>query len=54
MAGVSGTPSFARYCIAHAAGPVLAELHSPLPRNVDAVRRRTAWHIPLDAREVAD
>ncbi|MFB6805604.1 universal stress protein [Streptomyces sp. NPDC056387] len=41
-------PSVARYCLAHAPCPVLAVPPSPLRADLDAVRRRIAWHRPLD------
>ncbi|MFJ8159554.1 universal stress protein [Streptomyces sp. NPDC096136] len=44
-------PSVARYCLAHAPCPVLAVPPSPLEAELRAVRRRNAWHVPLDARE---
>ncbi|MCX4544925.1 universal stress protein [Streptomyces sp. NBC_01565] len=46
-------PSVARYCVAHAPCPVLAVPPSPLQANLTAVRRRNAWRMPLDARELA-
>lgn len=47
-------PSVARYCLAHAACPVLAVPPSPLQDDIDAVQRRIVWHMPLDTRELAD
>lgn len=47
-------PSVARYCLTHAACPVLAVPPSPLQDELDAVQRRIAWRMPLDARELAD
>ncbi|MFE0186711.1 universal stress protein [Streptomyces sp. NPDC058989] len=47
-------PSVARYCVAHACCPVLTVPPSPLHRAFDAVHRRNAWRLPLDARELAD
>ncbi|MFJ3921865.1 universal stress protein [Streptomyces sp. NPDC090022] len=45
-------PSVARYCLAHAPCPVLAVPPSPLQADLDAVRRRQAWRMPLDVREL--
>ncbi|MER5611266.1 universal stress protein [Streptomyces sp. NPDC002215] len=45
-------PSAARYCLAHASCPVLAVPPSPLEKELSAVRRRIAWRLPLDAREL--
>ncbi|MFF4366807.1 universal stress protein [Streptomyces sp. NPDC001594] len=45
-------PSVARYCLAHAPCPVLTVPPSPLEAELHAVRRRNAWRIPLDAREL--
>ncbi|MCX5380806.1 universal stress protein [Streptomyces sp. NBC_00091] len=47
-------PSVARHCLAHAPCPVLAVPPSPLEAQLHAVRRRNAWHLPLDARELAE
>lgn len=47
-------PSVARYCLAHAACPVLAVPPSPLQRELDAVQRRISWRLPLDVRELAE
>ncbi|GGZ64483.1 hypothetical protein GCM10010371_25100 [Streptomyces subrutilus] len=47
-------PSVARYCVAHAPCPVLAVPPSPLQGALESVRRRNAWHVPLDARELTD
>ncbi|WP_328302249.1 universal stress protein [Streptomyces sp. NBC_00435] len=46
-------PSVARYCLAHAACPVLTVPPSPLEAELDAVHRRNLWHLPLDTRELA-
>lgn len=46
-------PSVARYCLAHAACPVLTVPPPPLQAELDAVHRRNRWHLPLDARELA-
>ncbi|MET9464679.1 universal stress protein [Streptomyces sp. NPDC006544] len=46
-------PSVARYCLAHAACPVLAVPPSPLEAELDAVHRRNLWHLPLDTSELA-
>ncbi|MFE4379441.1 universal stress protein [Streptomyces cyaneofuscatus] len=40
----------ARYCLTHAPCPVLAVPPNPLEAELAAVRR-TAWHLPLTARE---
>ncbi|MEV7590036.1 universal stress protein [Streptomyces sp. NPDC089922] len=45
-------PSVARYCLAHAACPVLAVPPSPLQSDLEAVHRRNTWRIPLDLREL--
>ncbi|MEV6573624.1 universal stress protein [Streptomyces sp. NPDC051577] len=45
-------PSVARYCLAHAACPVLVVPPSPLQVEFDAAHRRNFWRIPLDAREL--
>ncbi|MGW0858790.1 universal stress protein [Streptomyces sp. NPDC002690] len=45
-------PSVARYCVAHASCPVLTVPPSPLARELGSVRRRIAWRLPLDAREL--
>ncbi|MFI5617144.1 universal stress protein [Streptomyces sp. NPDC051567] len=47
-------PSVARYCLSHAPCPVLAVPPNPLQAELEAVHRRNAWRIPLDARELAD
>ncbi|MFC8261450.1 universal stress protein [Streptomyces sp. NPDC057291] len=47
-------PSVARYCLAHAACPVLAVPPSPLQDDIAAVHRRISWHMPLNTRELAD
>ncbi|MFD4246800.1 universal stress protein [Streptomyces sp. NPDC058525] len=46
-------PSVARYCLAHAACPVLVVPPSPLQAELDAAHRRNFWRIPLDPRELA-
>ncbi|MFB6558332.1 universal stress protein [Streptomyces sp. NPDC056400] len=46
-------PSVARYCLTHAACPVLAVPPSPLQVELESVHRRNAWRIPLDPRELA-
>ncbi|MFE5562473.1 universal stress protein [Streptomyces sp. NPDC056544] len=46
-------PSVARYCVAHAACPVLAVPPSPLQAELESVHRRNVWRIPLDLRELA-
>ncbi|MET9609718.1 universal stress protein [Streptomyces sp. NPDC006512] len=45
-------PSVARYCLAHAACPVLVVPPSPLEAELDAVHRRNFWRLPLDVREL--
>ncbi|MBT1186787.1 universal stress protein [Streptomyces sp. CJ_13] len=45
-------PSAARYCLAHAACPVLVVRPSPLQIELGAVHRRNFWRIPLDPREL--
>ncbi|GGT59442.1 hypothetical protein GCM10010207_68800 [Streptomyces atratus] len=45
-------PSVARYCLAHASCPVLAVPPSPLEKELGTVRRRIAWRLPLDVREL--
>ncbi|MEU5210071.1 universal stress protein [Streptomyces sp. NPDC020742] len=47
-------PSVSRYCVARARCPVLSVPPSPLHAALDAVHRRNSWHLPLDARELAD
>lgn len=47
-------PSVARYCLAHAACPVLTVPPSPLQAELDAVHRRNLWHLPLDTSELAE
>ena len=47
-------PSVARYCLAHAACPVLAVPRSPLHRELAAVRRRVSLRLPLNASELTD
>lgn len=46
-------PSVARYCLAHAACPVLTVPPSPLEAELDAVHRRNLWRLPMDARELS-
>ncbi|MFD7782196.1 universal stress protein [Streptomyces nojiriensis] len=46
-------PSVARYCLAHAACPVLAVPPSPLQAELDAAHRRNILRMPLDPRELA-
>ncbi|WP_326586269.1 universal stress protein [Streptomyces sp. NBC_01294] len=46
-------PSVARYCLAHAACPVLVVPPSPLQAEPQSVHRRNVWRIPLDPREPA-
>ncbi|WP_308299591.1 universal stress protein [Streptomyces sp. CJ_13] len=45
-------PSVARYCLAHAACPVLVVPPSPLQSELDAAHRRNFWRMPLDLREL--
>ncbi|MFD6877291.1 MULTISPECIES: universal stress protein [unclassified Streptomyces] len=45
-------PSVARYCLAHAACPVLTVPPSPLQADLDEVHRRNFWRRSLDAREL--
>ncbi|MFE2164028.1 universal stress protein [Streptomyces sp. NPDC059447] len=45
-------PSVARYCLAHAACPVLAVPPSPLQAELESVHRRNIWRVPLDLREL--
>ncbi|MER5907836.1 universal stress protein [Streptomyces mirabilis] len=47
-------PSVARYCLAHAACPVLAVPPSPLENDLASVHRRISLRMPLDARELTD
>ncbi|GGX56256.1 universal stress protein [Streptomyces fructofermentans] len=47
-------PSVARYCLAHAACPVLAVPPSPLRGELAEVRRRIRLGLPLDARELTE
>ncbi|MFD3563026.1 universal stress protein [Streptomyces sp. NPDC058686] len=47
-------PSVARYCVAHAACPVLAVPPSPLESELASVHRRVSLRLPLDARELTD
>ncbi|MFF5701483.1 universal stress protein [Streptomyces sp. NPDC012794] len=46
-------PSVARHCLAHAPCPVLAVPPNPLEAQLQSVRRRNAWHLPLDTRKLA-
>lgn len=46
-------PSVARHCLAKAPCPVLAVPPNPLEAQLHTVRRRNAWRVPLDARELA-
>ncbi|GLX17322.1 hypothetical protein Slala02_06390 [Streptomyces lavendulae subsp. lavendulae] len=46
-------PSVARHCLAHAPCPVLAVPPNPLEAQLHTVRRRNAWRLRLDARELA-
>ncbi|MEU6314325.1 universal stress protein [Streptomyces sp. NPDC047014] len=46
-------PSVARYCLAHAACPVLTVPPSPLRAAYEEAHRRNAWRLPLDPRELA-
>lgn len=45
-------PSVARYCLAHAACPVLVVPPSPLQIELGAAHRRNFLRIPLDTREL--
>ncbi|WST50133.1 universal stress protein [Streptomyces avidinii] len=45
-------PSVARYCLAHAACPVLVVPPLPLQTELGTVHRRNFWRIPLDPREL--
>ncbi|MFD6181899.1 universal stress protein [Streptomyces goshikiensis] len=45
-------PSVARYCLAHAACPVLAVPPSPLQAELESVHRRNVWGMRLDPREL--
>ncbi|MGW1767621.1 universal stress protein [Streptomyces sp. NPDC002073] len=45
--------SVARYCLAYATCPVMTVPPSPLQSALESVRRRNAWGLPLDARELA-
>ncbi|MFF3054925.1 universal stress protein [Streptomyces sp. NPDC057909] len=47
-------PSVARYCVAHAACPVLAVPPSPLQSELTSVHRRISWRLPFDTRELTD
>ncbi|ADI03411.1 hypothetical protein SBI_00290 [Streptomyces bingchenggensis BCW-1] len=46
--------SVSRYCLAHAACPVLAVPPSPLEAELTAVHRRNAWRLRLDTRDLGD
>ncbi|MGW1767708.1 universal stress protein [Streptomyces sp. NPDC002073] len=46
-------PSVARYCLAHAACPVLVVPPSPLQAELEVAHRRNFWRMPLDPRELA-
>ncbi len=46
-------PSVARYCLAHAACPVLTVPPSPLQADFDEMHRRNLLRMPLDARELS-
>ncbi|MFD9903048.1 universal stress protein [Streptomyces sp. NPDC059063] len=46
-------PSVVRYCVAHAACPVLAVPPSPLEQELASVHRRARW-LPLDTRGLTD
>ncbi|WP_327238186.1 universal stress protein [Streptomyces sp. NBC_01317] len=45
-------PSVARYCVAHAACPVLTVPPPPLQQELETASRRNALRLPLDAREL--
>ncbi|KUN82222.1 hypothetical protein AQJ66_22385 [Streptomyces bungoensis] len=45
-------PSVSRYCLAHAACPVLAVPPSPLQAALASVHRRNAWRLRLDTRDL--
>ncbi|MER6522441.1 universal stress protein [Streptomyces sp. NPDC054949] len=45
-------PSVARYCLAHASCPVLVVPPGPLRADLESVRRRRRWRMPMDAREL--
>ncbi|MFD9793916.1 universal stress protein [Streptomyces sp. NPDC059070] len=47
-------PSVARYCLAHATCPVLAVPPSPLQDELESVRRRITWRVPVDLAELAE
>ncbi|MFD3376741.1 MULTISPECIES: universal stress protein [unclassified Streptomyces] len=47
-------PSVARYCLAHAACPVLAVPPSPLAGDLATLHRRVSLRLPVDARELSD
>ncbi|MFF4872007.1 universal stress protein [Streptomyces sp. SID5770] len=46
-------PSVARYCLVHAACPVLVVPPSPLQAELEAVHRRNFWRRPLDLGELS-
>ncbi|NKQ28165.1 universal stress protein [Streptomyces galbus] len=46
-------PSVGRYCLAHAACPVVAVPPSPLEAALATARRRNAWGLRLDTDDVA-
>jgi len=48
------SPSVSRYCVAHAACPVLAVPPSPLEADWKAAHRRNALRLPLDTRHLTD
>ncbi|MFJ3234073.1 universal stress protein [Streptomyces sp. NPDC086787] len=41
-----------RYCLTHAACPVLAIPPSPLETELAAMHRRNTWHLPLNPRQL--
>ncbi|MFG2292883.1 universal stress protein [Streptomyces sp. NPDC048603] len=45
-------PSVARYCLAHAACPVLTVPPLALQAEFEAAHRRNVWRMPLDPREL--
>ncbi|MFD7627729.1 universal stress protein [Streptomyces sp. NPDC059851] len=45
-------PSVARYCLAHAACPVLTVPPLPLQEEFEAAHRRNLWRMPLDLRQL--
>ncbi|MFJ3673223.1 universal stress protein [Streptomyces sp. NPDC090106] len=44
--------SVTRYCLSHAACPVLAVPPSPLEQHLTTAHRRNTWHLRLDTREL--